>query len=77
MWKVYKYNSRFIQGELISKHSSESAALKAAKKAIDFKKKVKKESKEEIVIWLDGAAGDPMGIIVKKQRKGGEKASTG
>ena len=28
MWKVYKYNSRFIQGELISKHSSESAAVR-------------------------------------------------
>jgi hypothetical protein len=77
MWKVYKWNGRIIQGDLVSKHSSESAALKAAKKAIDFKKKVRKESKEEIVIWLDGDGGDPMGIIVKKQTKGGEKASTG
>ena len=47
MWKVYKWNGRIIQGDLVSKHSSESAALKAAKKAIDFKKKVRKESKEE------------------------------
>jgi len=77
MWKVYKYNGRFIQGDLISKHSSESAAVKAAKKAIGFKKKKREKSKEEIVIWLDGDDGDPMGIIVKKQKKGGEKASTG
>ena len=77
MWKVYKYNGRFIQGELISKHSSESAALKAAKKEIDFKKQVKEKSKEEIVIWLDGDDGEPMGIIVKKQKKGDEKVSTG
>ena len=77
MWKVYKYNSRFIQGELISKHSSESAALKAAKKEIGFKKKKREKSKEEIVIWLDGDDGDPMGIIVKKQKKGDEKVSTG
>ena len=77
MWKVYKYNGRFIQGDLISKHSSESAAVKAAKKAIGFKKKKREKSKEEIVIWLDGDDGEPMGIIVKKQKKGGEKASTG
>ena len=77
MWKVYKYNGRLIQGDLVSKHSSESAAIKAAEKKIDFKKQVREKSKEEIVIWLDGDDGDPMGIIVKKQKKGGEKASTG
>ena len=36
MWKVYKYNGSYIQGELVSKHSSESAALKAAKKQFKF-----------------------------------------
>ena len=77
MWKVYAYNGRFIQGDLISKHSSESAAIKAAKKKIDFKKQVKEKSKEEIVIWLDDDDGTPMGIIVKKVRKGDEKVSTG
>ena len=77
MWKVYGYNGRFIQGDLISKHSSESAAIKAAKKTIDFKKQQKEKSKEEIVIWLDDDDGTPMGIIVKKIRKGSEKVSTG
>ena len=77
MWKVYAYNGRFIQGDLVSKHSSESAAIKAAKKKLDFKKQHKEKSKEEIVIWLDDDDGTPMGIIVKKVRKGSEMASTG
>ena len=77
MWKVYAYNGRLIQGDLISKHSSESAAVKAAKKALDVKKQVREKSKEEIVIWLDGDDGTPVGIIVKKIRKGDEKVSTG
>ena len=77
MWKVYKWNGRFIQGDLISKHSSEAAAVKAAKKALDVKKQVREKSKEEIVIWLDDADGTPIGIIVKKIRKGSEMASTG
>ena len=77
MWKVYEYNGRFIQGDLVSKHSSEAAAIKAAKKNIGFKKQHKEKSKEEIVIWLDDDDGTPMGIIVKKQKKGDEKVSTG
>ena len=77
MWRVYTYNGRFIQGDLISKHSSEAAAIKAAKKNIDFKKQHREKSKEEIVIWLDGDDGTPAGIIVKTVRKGSEMASTG
>ena len=45
MWKVYAYNGRFIQGDLISKHSSESAAIKAAKKTLDVKKQVKEKTR--------------------------------
>ena len=37
MWKVYKWDGHYIMGELVSKHSTESAALKAAKKSIKFK----------------------------------------
>ena len=77
MWKVYAYNGRFIQGDLISKHSSESAAIKAAKKTLDVKKQVKEKTKEEIAIWLDDSEGTPIGIIVKKIRKGSEMVSTG
>ena len=68
MWKVYAWNGRFIQGDLISKHSSESAALKAAKKSIGYKKNTKETKKGEIVIWLDNEDGTPMGVIVKKTK---------
>ena len=37
----------------------------------------KEKSKKEIIIWLDGDNGTPVGIIVKKIRKGDEKVSTG
>jgi len=28
MWKLYKYNGRYIMGDLISSHKTESAAMK-------------------------------------------------
>ena len=34
-WKVYKYDGHYIQGELISKHTTESAAMKSAKKSFE------------------------------------------
>ena len=36
MWKLYKWNGHYIQGDLVSKHSSEDAALKKAAKEINF-----------------------------------------
>ena len=69
MWKVYRWNGRYILGDLISKHSSESAALKKAKKEVGHKKIDREESKEEIIIWLDSEDGTPMGAIVKKKGK--------
>jgi hypothetical protein len=66
MWKVYKWNGQFIQGDLVSKHSSESAAVKKAKKEIGFAKSQKEKTKEEITIWLDADNGTPMGVIIKK-----------
>ncbi len=68
MWKVYKWNGRYIMGDLISKHSSEAAALKAAKKKINFNTTEKVKRKNEILIWLDGKDYLPIGVIVKKQR---------
>ena len=67
-WKVYKWNGRFIQGDLVSTHSSESAAIKKAKKEIKFVKSQKEESKKEIIIWLDGEDGTPLGVIIKKNK---------
>ena len=68
-WKVWKWDGHYIQGELLSSHSSESAALKKAKKEIQYLNAVKEESKDEIVIWLDGEGGQPLGVIIKKKRK--------
>ena len=68
MWKVYKWNGHYIMGDLISKHSTESAALKAAKKNINFFKTDREETKTEVNIWLDGENSNPLGVIVKKKR---------
>lgn len=68
MWKVYKWNGHYIMGDLISKHSTESAALKAAKKNINFIKTDREETKTEVNIWLDGENSNPLGVIVKKKR---------
>ena len=68
MWKVYKYDGNYIQGELLSKHSSENAALKAAKKSIDYTFCEKKKVNKEIRIWLDGVNYAPLGVIIKNIR---------
>ena len=68
MWKVYKWNGHYIMGDLVSKHSSESAAIKSAKKNINFIKTEREESKKEICIWLDGENSTPVGVIVKNIR---------
>ena len=58
MYKVYKYNGHYIQGELVSKHTTESAAMKSAKEYI-FKKAVKSKILNPKVIWLDGENNSP------------------
>ena len=68
MWKVYKYNGHYIQGDLVSKHTTESAAIKKAKKVINFTFSEKVKRKNEILIWLDSNDYTPMGVIIKKTR---------
>jgi hypothetical protein len=70
-WKVYKWDGRYIQGELVSSHSSESAALKAAKKSVKHTRTEKSTRGKpgEIVIWLDAKDGTPLGLITKKTSK--------
>ena len=68
MWKVYKYDGNYIQGELISKHTSENAALKAAKKSIGYTFCEKKKVNKEIRIWLDSVNYAPLGVIIKNTR---------
>jgi hypothetical protein len=68
MWKVYKWNGHYIMGDLVSKHSSEAAALKAAKKSIQYKRTEKVKKANETLIWLDSATHEALGVIVKKSR---------
>lgn len=68
MWKVYKWDGHYIQGELVSKHSSEDAALKKAAKEINFTFAEKSKIGKETRIWLDDDQHTPVGIIVKKTK---------
>jgi hypothetical protein len=68
MWKIYKYNGHYIQGDLVSKHSSEDAALKQAAKKIGFTFAEKTIRGKETLIWLDDKNHNPMGLITKKSR---------
>ena len=78
-WKVYKYNGHYIMGDLISSHKTEQAALKKAKKEIDFKFSEREKRKDEILIWLDGENHRPAGVIThelkgtKRIRQGKKK----
>ena len=67
MWKVWKEHNNYIQGELVSKHSSEAAALKKAAAEIEYKFKVKEEDENEYVIWLEDEDRSPIGIITKQK----------
>ena len=75
MWKVYKYDGHYIQGELVSKHRSQSAALKKAKEVIGHITEVEEVRKDEHLIWLDGEGGTPMGVIIQKAKSRAKKIS--
>lgn len=68
MWKVYKEHNGYVQGELVSKHSSEAAALKAAAKSIKFSFSEKQKREKKVMIWLDDVNHSPIGIIIKNKR---------
>ncbi len=68
MWKLYKWNGHYIMGDLVSKHSSEDAAIKKATKEIGFTFAEKVKRGKETLIWLDDKQHSPVGVIVKKTR---------
>jgi|TARA_E500000331_G_scaffold39478_1_gene32766 aromatic ring hydroxylase len=68
MWKLYKWNGHYIMGDLVSKHSSEDAALKNAAKELSFTFAEKTKKNKETLIWLDDKNHTPIGVIVKKFR---------
>ena len=54
---------------MISKHTTEKAALKRAEKEINFSYKSKIKRNGETIIWLENRRHIPVGIIVKKEKK--------
>ena len=62
--KLYKWNGKYIQGDLIGQHKTAALALK---REIDFKFSVKEKNKNETIIWLDDENHSPVGIIVCKK----------
>ncbi len=76
-WKVYKYNGHYIMGDLIGTHRTETAAMKKAKKEIDFKFSVREKKKNEILIWLDGENHQPVGVIIHEISKGTKRSRQG
>ncbi len=68
MWKIYKWNGHYIQGDLVSKHTSEDAAIKKATKELGFVFAEKVKRGKETLIWLDDKEHTPVGVIVKRSR---------
>ena len=66
MWKLYKFNGNYIQGDLISKHSTEKAARKKAQKELGVTKFHKETRDDETIIWLDDKESQDVGVIVKE-----------
>jgi len=77
MWKIYKYNGHYIMDELLSTHKTEAAAVKKAKKVIDFKFSEREKKKNEILIWLDGEKHEPMGVIIHEIKRGAKRSRQG
>tara|TARA_E500000331_G_scaffold12874_1_gene11561 strand:+ start:6827 stop:7063 length:237 start_codon:yes stop_codon:yes gene_type:complete len=78
MWQFWRWNGKYIQGDLISTHQTKELAIDRANKdfngGIDFTEEVKKRKKR---IWIDDEnTKNPVGIIVET-RSGGAKVSTG
>ena len=69
MWKLYKFNGTYIQGDLISKHTSEKAARKKAEKEFGATKFHKETREDETIIWLDDNEYQDVGVIVKEKKK--------
>jgi len=66
MWQFWKWNGRYIQGDLVSKHKTKTAAISKAKKELGNDVIFTESTwKKEEVIWIDSKTHTPMGIICK------------
>ena len=67
MWKLWREHNGYIQGELLSKHASDKAALKKAKTVIEYEYTVRDEDEDGDIIWLENENKMPIGIITHKK----------
>ncbi len=78
MWQFWKWNGRYIQGDLVSKHKTKTAALSRAKKEFDSEILFTEEKrKNEEIIWIDNLDHTPVGIIIKKGAKRSRQGKEG
>ncbi len=77
MWQFWKWNGRYIQGDLVSTHDKKEMAIDRAKKefngGIIFTEEVRKRKRR---VWVDDRNHSPIGIIVETSN-GGATVSTG
>jgi len=66
MWEFWEENDKYIQGNLVSEHSSKAAAISRAKKKLGKEIKLTEDNrKNEKIIWIDSPTNIPLGIIRK------------
>jgi len=66
MWQFWEGNNKYIQGKLVSEHSSKNAAISKAKKKLGKEIKLTEDNrKNEKIIWIDSPTNIPLGIIRK------------
>jgi len=66
MWQFWEENDKYIQGNLVSEHSSKAAAISRAKKKLGKEIKLTEDNrKNEKIIWIDSPTNIPLGIIRK------------
>jgi hypothetical protein len=69
MWQVWEWDGRYIQGNLVSKHTSRSAAVSKAKKHFGKNIKLLDSVKNKVnVIYIDELNSNPIGIILEKKK---------
>jgi len=66
MWQFWEWNGKYIQGKLVSEHSSKTTIISKAKKRLGKDiKLIEDNRKDEKIIWIDSANNIPIGIIKK------------
>ena len=66
MWQFWEWDGKYIQGKLVSEHSSKTTIISKAKKRLGKDiKLIEDNRKDEKIIWIDSPNNIPIGIIKK------------